>query len=98
VASDQQQASDQADQERDAQQQDDRPLTPKPAVTDEHRKIAKEMRKEYDEDRPTVVMPGSDRTVTGTAVGDWLDEDGNPKYSDQSAGESKGERGTESAS
>lgn len=37
------------------------------------------MAKAY-EDRPTVVLPGSHGTVAGTAVGEWLDEDGNPKY------------------
>ncbi len=52
-------------------------------VTDSAREKAKEMRKAYD-DRPTVVLPGSDRTVAGTAVGEWLDDDGNPKYSKDS--------------
>lgn len=33
----------------------------------------------YDE-RPTAVLPGSHNTVTGTAVNDWLDEDGKPKW------------------
>ena len=47
------------------------------------------MRREYDEDRPTVTMPGSDGTVAGTAVADWLDEDGNPKYSDESKGDAE---------
>ena len=61
-------------------QQNDRPLTEKPEVKEEHEEKAKEMRKEYDEDRPTV-------TVSGTAVADWLDDDGNPKYGDQSRGE-----------
>ena len=28
------------------------------------------------EDRPTVVLPGSGGAVSGTAVNDWLDEDG----------------------
>ena len=32
-------------------------------------------------------MPGSDDTVAGTAVADWLDDDGNPKYGDESKGE-----------
>jgi hypothetical protein len=32
------------------------------------------------EDRPTLVLPGSGGTISGTAVNDWLDEDGNPKY------------------
>jgi hypothetical protein len=36
----------------------------------------------YEDDRPTLVLPGSGKTITGTAVGDWLDEDGNPKYGD----------------
>ncbi|RDH79157.1 hypothetical protein DVS77_06805 [Mycolicibacterium moriokaense] len=65
-------------------QQDERPLTPKPEIEDRHKEIAKEMMKEYDEDRPTVALPGSDNTVTGTAVNEWLDDDGNPKFSDHS--------------
>ncbi len=40
---------------------------------------AKEMAKAY-EQRPTAVLPDSNRTVTGTAVNDWLDGDGNPIY------------------
>ncbi len=82
MASEQQQT-----QQQDTEQQDDRPMTEKPEVTDEHKEKAKEMRKEYDEDRPTVALPGSDNTVTGTAVNDWLDDDGNPKFSDQSEGD-----------
>jgi hypothetical protein len=34
------------------------------------------------EDRPTVVLPGSGGAISGTAVNDWLDEDGNCKYGD----------------
>lgn len=78
------------------QQQDDRQMTEKPEVKDEHKKIAKEMMKEYDEERPTVTMPGSDGTVAGTAVADWLDDDGNPKYSDESTGGSEAAGGKES--
>ncbi|MCV7229757.1 hypothetical protein [Mycolicibacterium komossense] len=40
---------------------------------------AKEMAKAY-EDRPTVALPGSHGTVSGTAIGEWLDDDGNPKW------------------
>lgn len=58
--------------------------TEKPEVTDEHREKAKEMRKDYEEDRPTVTMPGTDGAVSGTAVNEWLDDDGNPKFSDES--------------
>ena len=43
------------------------------------------MRKEYDEERPTVTMPGSGGTVAGTAVNEWLDDDGNPKFGDESS-------------
>lgn len=66
------------------QQQDDRPMTEKPEVKEEHQEQAKEMRKEYVEERPTVIMPGSGGTVAGTAVNEWLDDDGNPKFADAS--------------
>ena len=32
----------------------------------------------------TVAMPGSDGTVAGTAISEWLDDEGNPKYGEQS--------------
>jgi hypothetical protein len=48
-----------------------------PEPSDEHVEKAKEMAKVYDEDRPTVTLPGSDGTVSGTAINDWLDDDGN---------------------
>src|SRR5262245_4062552 len=59
---------------------EDRELTEAPEVTDEHREKAKEMAESYQEDRPTVTLPGSGNTVAGTAINDWLDEDGNPKF------------------
>ncbi len=59
------------------------PPTEKPEITDEHRETAKEMRKEYDEDRPTIKMPGTGGAVAGTAVNEWVDDDGNPKFSDK---------------
>jgi hypothetical protein len=52
-------------------------LTEKPEVTEEHKEQAKEMRKAYEDDRPTVTLPGSDNTVSGTAIADWTDEEGN---------------------
>lgn len=58
--------------------------TEKPEVTDEHKEKAKEMRKDYEEERATVTMPGTDGAVSGTAVNDWIDDDGNPKFSDES--------------
>jgi hypothetical protein len=54
--------------------------TPKPDVTDEHRAEAKHMKDTYEDDRPTVTMPGTAGTVAGTAVNEWLDDEGNPKY------------------
>ncbi len=53
--------------------------TEKPEVTDEHREKAKEMHKAYEEERPTTKMPGTGGAVAGTAVNDWLDDDGNPQ-------------------
>jgi hypothetical protein len=54
----------------------------KPDVSDEHKKSAEEMAQSYIEERPTTVLPGSDGTVTGTAVNDWIDDDGNPVHGD----------------
>ncbi|CAJ1498717.1 hypothetical protein [[Mycobacterium] burgundiense] len=48
-------------------------------ITESAKKEAKRMAKVY-EDRPTAVLPGSDNTVTGTAINEWLDDDGNPKW------------------
>jgi hypothetical protein len=48
-------------------------------VTESAKEEAAEMARAYD-DRPTAVLPGSHNTITGTAVNDWLDDDGNPKY------------------
>jgi hypothetical protein len=55
--------------------------TEKPEPDEDDKKRAAEMMTAY-EDRPTVVLPGSGGMITGTAVNDWLDDDGNPKYGD----------------
>jgi hypothetical protein len=68
-------------------------LTEKPDVTDEHRAEAKRMKDSYEEDRPTVAMPGTGGTVAGTAVNEWLDDEGNPKFSDTSGDESTKQEG-----
>lgn len=52
----------------------------KPEPSDEQKKSAEEMAQSYIEERPTTVLPGSDGTVTGTAVNDWIDDDGNPVH------------------
>ena len=59
---------------------DEREMTEKPEVTDEHKEVAREMAKAYEDDRPTVALPGSGNTVTGQAVNNWLDDDGKPKH------------------
>jgi hypothetical protein len=52
--------------------------TEKPEPDEKHKERAAEMMTAY-EDRPTLVLPGTGGAVSGTAVNDWLDEDGNPK-------------------
>ena len=65
---------------------DEQKTIPKPEITDEHREKAAEMAKTVNEERPTVAMPGTSNTVTGTAVNDWLDDDGSPKYGEVGEG------------
>ena len=50
-------------------------LTEKPEVKEEHKEKAKEMAKSYSDDLQTTTLPGSDGTVSGTAVTDWVDEE-----------------------
>jgi len=60
--------------------EDDRQPTEKPEPDEEDKKKAAEMMKAYYQDQPTLVLPGSGGMVSGTAVNEWLDEDGNPKF------------------
>jgi hypothetical protein len=57
----------------------------KPEPDEEDKKQAAEMMVAYEE-RPTVVLPGSGGAVSGTAVNDWLDEDGRPKHNNEVEG------------
>jgi hypothetical protein len=52
--------------------------TEKPEASEENKQQAAEMMTAY-EDQPTLKLPGTGGAVSGTAVGAWLDEDGNPK-------------------
>ena len=72
---------DQARDRDDDQEGGDSENTPteKPEPDDEDREKAAEMREAYKE-RPTLILPGTGGAVSGTAVGEWLDDDGNPKY------------------
>ena len=38
------------------------------------------MQQAYDDERPTAVLPGTDGTITGVAINELLDDDGNPKF------------------
>ena len=38
------------------------------------------MQDAYDDDRETVALPGTDNTITGVAINEWLDDDGDPKF------------------
>ncbi|ART68063.1 hypothetical protein BTO20_05155 [Mycobacterium dioxanotrophicus] len=49
-------------------------------ITEENHRQAEEVMKSYDDTRPTVTMPGTGGTVSGTAVNDWLDDEGKPIY------------------
>jgi hypothetical protein len=71
---------------------EEREPTEKPDITDEHRDKAKEMYKAMDQDRPTIKLPGSEGAVAGTAINDWVDDDGNPKYSEDSKVEDEGDK------
>ncbi|MCW2651231.1 MAG: hypothetical protein QOE41_1399 [Mycobacterium sp.] len=65
-------------------------LADKPEPDESAKDKAKEMTKAYDDELKTAVLPGSDGTVTGTAVNEWLDDDGNPKF-----GQDEGQRGSD---
>ena len=58
----------------DNHETDSRQLTEKPEVTDEHKAQAKEMAKSYNEELQTTTLPGSNGTVSGTSVTDWVDD------------------------
>lgn len=90
-----------ADEKNDENSSGVRDTTEKPEPDEGAKEKAKEMMSAY-EDKPTLVMPGSGKTITGTAVNEWLDDDGNPKYSEdddspaaKAKSESKGSEGTE---
>jgi hypothetical protein len=51
-----------------------------PELSEEGKEQVERMKQAYIEDRPTAVLPGTDGTITGTAVNEWLDDEGNPKF------------------
>ena len=75
---------DKAHEEGDKARADgDQQLTEKPEPDEDAKGKAAEMMTAY-EDKPTLVLPGSGGAVSGTAIGAWLDDDGNPKHSEDS--------------
>jgi len=62
----------------EAPKNDAETATDKPEPDEEQKEEAAKMMAAY-EDRPTLILPGTGGAVSGTAVNDWLDDDGNPK-------------------
>ena len=63
------------------------PRTERPVVTEKNREEARRVMSSYDDSRQTAVLPGSRGTVTGTAVNDWLDDEGHPLYGEPEGGQ-----------
>lgn len=53
--------------------------TEKPEPDEDDKKAAAEMMEAY-KDKATIVLPGSAGMVSGTAVNEWLDDEGNPEF------------------
>jgi hypothetical protein len=51
-----------------------------PELSEDGKEKVRQMQQAYDDDRPTAVLPGTDGTITGVAINEWLDDDGNPKF------------------
>src|ERR1700758_204616 len=84
-------------EEKVAGQNQDRQATEKPEVEEKHREKAAKIMTAY-QDQPTVVLPGSGGMITGTAVNEWLDEDGNPKFGDTESNDKAGSDGKDGGS
>jgi hypothetical protein len=51
-----------------------------PELSEEGKEKVRQMQQAYDDDRPTAVLPGTGGTITGVAINEWLDDEGNPKF------------------
>lgn len=67
-------------QQEDVERYDSGQIKEKPEPSDDQNKEAENMRQSYIEERPTTALPGTGSTVTGTAVNEWLDDEGNPVH------------------
>ena len=69
------------DQDQDHNQDQEQETSSEvPELSDEGKEKVRKMQEAYDDDRPTAVLPGTDGTITGVAINEWLDDDGNPKF------------------
>ena len=59
---------------------DEKDQTETPELSEEGKEKVQRMQQAYDDERPTAVLPGTDNTITGVAINEWLDDDGNPKF------------------
>jgi hypothetical protein len=59
---------------------DDRDQKEAPELSEEGKAEVQRMQHAYDDQRETVALPGTDNTITGVAINEWLDDDGNPKF------------------
>lgn len=80
-------AAQDTEQHEDTEQNEDteQKLTEKPEPDDSDKEKAAEMMEAYKE-KPTIVLPGTGGSVSGTAVNDWLDDDGNPRHEEPEGG------------
>jgi hypothetical protein len=54
--------------------------TETPELSEEGKETVQRIQATYDDERPTVALPGTGNTITGVAINEWLDDDGNPKF------------------
>ena len=59
---------------------DEKAQTETPELSEEGKQEVQRMQDAYDDERETVALPGTDNTITGVAINEWLDDDGNPKF------------------
>jgi hypothetical protein len=50
-------------------------------LSDEGQEEVHQMVEAY-EDKPTVTLAGSHGTISGTAINEWIDDEGSPKFGD----------------
>jgi hypothetical protein len=61
-------------------------------LSDEGKEEVDQMQEAYNDDRETAVLPGTDGTITGVAINEWLDDDGNPKFGQDEKQEDGGDK------